>query len=134
MFEINPKIAADSQWIARHKNLQLRLMNDERFFWVLILPELDHLSELHDLDPATYGDLMALARNLGAAMKSATGAVKINTAAIGNIVTQLHLHIVARHHDDAAWPAPVWGHGHAMPLAAATADQRIQIVKKCLAE
>ena len=131
-FVLDHRIEADSLLAGRHAKFQIRLVDDERFFWVLLLPECEGIVELHDLDPKTNADLMQLAAELGAALQHATGAKKINTAKIGNVVSQFHLHVIARHPHDESWPAPVWGRGTAGPLLAETKAKRLEILGEFL--
>ena len=117
VFRLDPALSKDSSPVARQNIFQVRLMNDERFFWVLIIPEIEGISELHELTPDTVNEMMGLAGALGHMLKRETGATKINIATIGNIVAQFHLHVVARTKSDDAWPAPVWGNGITVPLS-----------------
>jgi diadenosine tetraphosphate (Ap4A) HIT family hydrolase len=131
-FALDPCIEADSLLSGRHAEFQVRLVDDERFFWVLLIPECEGIVELHDLDPKTNADLIQLAAALGAALQRATGAKKINTATIGNVVSQFHLHVIARHTHDESWPAPVWGRGTAVPLLPETKAKRLEILGEFL--
>ena len=131
-FALDPCIEADSLLAGRHAEFQVRLVDDERFFWVLLIPEYEGIVELHDLDPKTNADLIQLAAALGAALQRATGAKKINTATIGNVVSQFHLHVIARHTHDESWPAPVWGRGTAVPLLPETKAKRLEILGEFL--
>ncbi len=130
-FTLHPTLAKDSILAAKVGPLQVRLVDDARFFWLLIVPETT-ATELHDLDEKTSGSLWKLAQHLGHALQSHCDSDKINSAAIGNIVPQLHFHIVARHVYDAAWPQPVWGYGKAEPLADATKAARIEAIQSWL--
>jgi diadenosine tetraphosphate (Ap4A) HIT family hydrolase len=131
-FALDPCIEADSLLAGRHAEFQVRLVDDERFFWVLLIPECEGIVELHDLDPKTNANLIQLAAALGAALQRATGAKKINTATIGNVVSQFHLHVIARHTHDESWPAPVWGRGTAVPLLPETKAKRLEILGEFL--
>lgn len=131
-FALDPCIEADSLLAGRHAEFQVRLVDDERFFWVLLIPECEGIVELHDLDPKTNADLIQLAAALGAALQRATGAKKINTATIGNVVSQFHLHVIARHTHDESWPVPVWGRGTAVPLLPETKAKRLEILGEFL--
>ena len=115
-FDLDERLAAGTFLVARHEAIQVRLANDARFFWLMLVPEISGASELHDLGEVTQQALMRLATRLGAWLKAETGADKVNSAAIGNIVPQLHIHIVARHEGDAAWPGPIWGHDAPVPM------------------
>jgi|TARA_B100000768_G_C11199514_1_gene341099 diadenosine tetraphosphate (Ap4A) HIT family hydrolase len=130
-FTLHPTLAKDSILAAKVGPLQVRLVDDARFFWLLIVPETT-ATELHDLDEKTSGSLWKLAQHLGHALQSHCDSDKINSAAIGNIVPQLHFHIVARHVYDAAWPQPIWGYGKAEPLADATKAARIEAIQSWL--
>lgn len=110
-FALHPTLAADSQPLAETDTLVLRLIDDARFPWVIIVPKVAGSLDLHALPEDIYDDTVTLAKRLGAVMKEAFDADRINTAAIGNIVPQLHVHVVARRTDDAAWPRPIWGFG-----------------------
>ena len=130
-FTLHPTLAKDSILAAKVGPLQVRLVDDARFFWLLIVPETT-ATELHDLDEKTSGSLWKLAQHLGHALQAYCDSDKINSAAIGNIVPQLHFHIVARHVYDAAWPQPIWGYGKAEPLADATKAARIEAIQSWL--
>jgi diadenosine tetraphosphate (Ap4A) HIT family hydrolase len=86
-------------------------MNDARFPWLLLIPEIRGLREIHALEPARRAILIEEIAQASTALQQATGAEKINMGALGNIVAQLHIHVVARFEKDAAWPGPVWGSG-----------------------
>ena len=131
-FVLDHRFEADSLLSWRHSEFQIRLVDDERFFWVLAVPECEGIVELHDLDPKTNADLMQLAAALGAALQHATGAKKINTAIFGNVVLQFHLHVIARHTHDESWPAPVWGRGTAGRLLPETKAKRLEILGEFL--
>ena len=83
------------------------------------------IHEIHDLPASVVANLWSLASHFSKALKAETKADKINIAAIGNVVSQLHLHIVARHRSDPLWPAPIWGQGTAKPLSPQERDKRI---------
>jgi diadenosine tetraphosphate (Ap4A) HIT family hydrolase len=130
-FTLHPTLAKDSILAAKVGPLQVRLVDDARFFWLLIVPETT-ATELHDLDEKTSGSLWKLAQHLGHALQAHCDSDKINSAAIGNIVPQLHFHIVARHVYDVAWPQPIWGYDKAEPLADATKAARIESIQSWL--
>jgi len=115
-FELDPRLAADSLFLAETGGCQVRMLDDARFPWLLLVPERPGASELFDLPEAERRAVLDLACRLGAAMKDAFAADKINIGALGNVVTQLHVHIVARQAGDAAWPGPVWGAGSREPM------------------
>ena len=115
-FIVDQRLASSSFHVTRCGDIEVRLADDSRYLWLVLVPEHAGAQELHDLTDDLRDRLVGLATRLGAWMKHAFTADKINIAALGNLVPQLHLHVVARHHGDAAWPAPIWGHGEPVPL------------------
>ncbi len=128
IFELHPTLAADSHLIRENDRLMLRLIDDARFPWVIIVPKIAGVSELHVLPDDVYAETVALAKRLGAVMKDVFGADRINTAAIGNMVPQLHVHVVARLTSDVAWPKPIWGVGEMERMDAAVIAHRINLI------
>jgi len=114
-FSLHPKLAEDSLPIVALALCDVRLMNDRRFPWCIVVPRLENLRELHDVPDAQQAGLFAEIVATSRALDRVAGAEKINVAALGNIVAQLHVHVIARFSHDAAWPAPVWGFGSAEP-------------------
>ena len=135
-FQLSDVIEAGSTFVDRFSgktgSFQFRLSNDERFFWVLIIPEIDNIIELHDMETDCATELFGLARACGAHLQATLKATKINSASIGNIVPQMHYHVVARFADDDAWPGPVWGHGAAIPPSTSTIMERSAIIRSFL--
>ena len=131
-FALHPILERDSLPIVEDDDLVLRLINDERYPWVIIVPKVPETRELHALSAPMFDKAMALTRHLSNVMAEVFQADKINTAAIGNMVPQLHIHVVARREDDFAWPAPVWGIGEMTPLNEEDAAIRISVIRKGL--
>lgn len=129
MFNLHPTLEKDSLPIADTGRLLIRLINDARFPWLLIVPKVDGVTELHELPEDVYDGAMSMARQLGQILKTAFDADKVNTAAIGNMVPQLHIHVVARYVGDDAWPGPVWGAGTMIPMTEDEAARRISLVR-----
>ena len=127
-FALDQRLADSSYLIARIDGIQVRLANDSRYVWLVLVPECEGARELHDLADDLRDQMMALATQLGGWMKPTFTADKINIAAIGNLVPQLHLHVVARRRDDAAWPAPIWGHGEPVELADVKRDRLVTAI------
>ncbi|MBW3097764.1 HIT domain-containing protein [Pseudohoeflea coraliihabitans] len=113
-FSLDPQLAADSQAISRLGLCELRLVNDSRWPWILLVPQRPAIVELFDLTPLDQTLLTFETAMAAEALKAASGAAKVNIAAIGNVVSQFHLHLVARNVDDENWPKPIWGHGSAV--------------------
>jgi len=111
MFALDPRLAADTIAIGDLALSRVLLMNDARYLWLILAPRRDNLSELFDLDGADRAVLMEEIVAVSRALIASPGVDKINVGALGNIVRQLHIHVVARRFNDAAWPGPVWGAG-----------------------
>ena len=127
-FILHPTLAADTVFVAKSGGVQILMMDDARYFWVILVPETE-AQELHDLDSQIAASLWAIIHNFGRALKQHCNADKINSAAIGNIVPQLHFHIIARHHGDTDWPNPVWGHGQPVPMTNAQKAARLAVAQ-----
>jgi diadenosine tetraphosphate (Ap4A) HIT family hydrolase len=106
---LHPQLANDTGPIGDLPLSQVRVMHDANYPWLLLVPRRAGASEIIDLDPADRVQLMTEIADAARALKSVTQCDKLNIAAIGNLVPQLHVHVVARRRDDAAWPRPVWG-------------------------
>lgn len=114
-FDLDPRLRHDSHFIADLPLCQARLMNDARFIWLVLVPRRAGIREVFELNHQEQSQLWREATLLGQATLDAVQGDKLNLATLGNVVAQLHLHVVVRRTDDAAWPAPVWGHGEAQP-------------------
>ena len=110
-FILHPRLADDTLPLGDLALCRALLMNDARFPWLLLVPRRADLRELSDLTAAERSTLMEEVASTSRIVQEITGAYKMNVGAIGNIISQLHVHIVARFEADAAWPAPVWGFG-----------------------
>ena len=114
-FELDNRLARDAFVIGDWPLARVLLMNDARWPWLILVPRREGLVELTDLELADQTQLMDEAGRASRFLKSRVRADKINVGALGNIVRQLHLHVVVRVVGDPAWPGPVWGHGAATP-------------------
>lgn len=121
-FALDSRLAADSVPIGELPLCVVRLMEDARYPWLLLVPRRAGMAEIVDLDATDRARLMEEIALASAALKSETGCFKLNVAALGNIVRQLHVHVIARFEGDAAWPGPVWGKGERQPYAPAARD------------
>lgn len=126
-FHLDERLARDSVLITTLGLCQLRLQNDCRWPWVVLVPQRNDVSELFDLTPLDQAVLTFETNLVASALKDLTGAVKINVGALGNIVRQLHVHIIARNEGDPCWPGPIWGHG--APISYAEHDKQ-DFIKK----
>ena len=109
MFKLDDRLKSDTILVKELKSFQVRLMNANEFFWMVLIPNKPNLIELSDLNINERNYLMNFAVDLGNFIKSSEKYDKVNIGMLGNIVLQLHLHIVLRKINDAAWPGPVWG-------------------------
>jgi len=109
VFKLDNRIENDSFFMQEIKNFQIRLMNVQEFFWIVLIPIKPNLIELSDLEVDERNELLNFAIDLGNYIKSDQNFDKVNIGMLGNVVAQLHLHIVLRNKDDPAWPGPVWG-------------------------
>ncbi|MDQ7730847.1 HIT domain-containing protein [Halomonas sp. SpR8] len=114
-FELDERLIADTLPIADLPLSRVLLMNDARYPWVILVPRHAAISEVFELSTDDQQQLWQEATLLGEAMKATLGGDKVNIAALGNVVSQLHVHVVIRRHSDATWPAPVWGNGSPEP-------------------
>lgn len=122
-FALDQRLADSTIPVMSVAGIQVRLVDDSRYVWLLLVPECEGVEELQDLEKGMRDRLFSLAAELGGWMKTNFEADKINVATIGNLVPQFHLHVVARRRDDAAWPGPVWGHGAPTGLTPARRQQ-----------
>ncbi|MBC8268889.1 MAG: HIT family protein [Rhodospirillaceae bacterium] len=109
MFQLHPTLAADTIEITRWDVSRVMLMKDANYPWLILVPARPGLSALHDLEQADLAVMMGEIVRASEALKTLYDPTRINVAALGNMVEQLHIHIIARFTDDVAWPGPVWG-------------------------
>ena len=120
-FALDPRLAAATFEVGDLGLSRLLLMNDARFLWLILVPRLANVTEIIDLSAADRSALMEEIAALSHWLRRRAGIDKINVGALGNIVAQLHAHVIARRIGDAAWPGPVWGAGIAQPYTEAAA-------------
>ncbi len=131
-FDLDPRLAADSVEVGTLALSTVRLMNDHRYPWLILIPQAQNMSEITDLCEADALVLMREIRQVSMAMEELFRPQKLNVGALGNIVEQLHVHIIARHDDDPAWPGPVWGHSPAEAYDDKQLGNLCAIIKKVL--
>lgn len=126
-FRLDPRLEADTLPVGDLPLSRVLLMDDSRFPWLILVPRRLEASELTDLSEDDATALMSEIRTATAVMLDLARPDKVNVAALGNVVPQLHVHVVGRFLSDPAWPGPVWGHGTRLPYpshaAAALADR-----------
>lgn len=119
MFSLDPRLQQDTLTVGDLPLCRLLLMNDAQYPWFILVPRRADVSELFDLDAADQLALWQETTALAAVLKDGFAADKMNVATLGNMVSQLHMHVIARTREDAAWPAPVWGKSPAQAYSAA---------------
>ena len=129
-FALDPRLARDTVLVGELPLGRVLLMNDANYPWLILVPRHPGAVEIVDLDEDQRTQLMSEIALLAQVLKDATACDKINVAAIGNVVPQLHVHVVARRRHDAAWPRPVWGLLPARPYDEAERDRLIQAIRR----
>lgn len=132
-FALDGRLAADTRHVAGLPLCEALLMKDARFPWLILVPRRPGLVEIADLPEADQATLWHEVNRAAAALRATAPCDKLNLGALGNIVRQLHVHVVARREGDAAWPGPVWGSGSALPYGAEALDEFIARLRAALA-
>jgi diadenosine tetraphosphate (Ap4A) HIT family hydrolase len=108
-WSLHPQLARDTITIGDLPLSRVLIINDANYPWLLLVPRHLGANEIVDLEEVEQAQLMTEITRVARALKEITGCGKLNIAALGNVVPQLHVHVIARREDDAAWPRPVWG-------------------------
>ncbi len=109
MFELDARLAADTVEVARWELCRVLLMNDANYPWLILVPARWGLRDFHELEPDEMSTMTTEIVRASKTLEALFDPVKLNVAALGNQVAQLHVHVIARREDDPAWPKPVWG-------------------------
>ncbi len=131
-FTLHERLANDCAVVGDLPLSRVLLMDDCRFPWAILVPRRAGASEIHDLPPADRAILIEEIAEASRALKKVAHAEKMNIGALGNVVSQLHVHIVGRSAMDDAWPRPVWGAGERVPYAAGAAEACAVELRKAL--
>jgi len=131
-FALDPRLAADTLAVTQLPLCEVRLMNDVRYAWLVLVPRQARLTELADLADDKRARLWREVDQAAAALRAVAPCDKLNVGTLGNIVRQLHVHVVARCEGDHAWPGPVWGHGAAVPYPQDAASARAAALRQHL--
>lgn len=115
MFKLNEKLHNDTIFITDLPLCRVVLMNDQTYPWLILIPRIEGLTELHHIPQSETGQLWSEINKVSRIMENEFAPLSLNVAALGNVVTQLHIHIIARYNDDPTWPGPVWGQHPARP-------------------
>ena len=128
MFKLDNRIEQDSFLVKENNDFQIRLMDISEVFWVILIPKKSNLTELYELDIKDRNYLLNFAIELGDYLKSKGRYYKTNIGMLGNVVSQLHLHLVLRKKSDPAWPGPVWGYNFKNKLDEKSKSNRSKLI------
>ena len=126
MFSLHPRLEADCRVLGDFPLSRLLLMNDVRYPWFILVPRREDISEIYQLADEDQIQLQRESVLLGKHLMARFGGDKLNIAALGNLVPQLHIHHIVRYRDDETWPGPVWGTGMAIPYT----EERLHEVRE----
>lgn len=132
VFTLDHRLQNDSVSVMRTGLCDIRLSKDARWPWLILVPRRADVTEVFELTPLDQVMLTFETELAATALKKITGATKINIGALGNIVRQLHVHVIARFEGDANWPGPVWGFGKAEAYEDAKRDEFIETLREAL--
>jgi diadenosine tetraphosphate (Ap4A) HIT family hydrolase len=124
-FSLDPRLATDTLFVTNWSLSRVLLMNDARYDWLVLVPRRFGIGEMHELSSVDRNLLADEIARAAMALKGQSTTDKINIGMLGNIVPQLHVHVVLRRLGDPAWPGPVWGHSPREPMAISEAGLRI---------
>ncbi len=131
-FSLHPQLAADTVPVGDLALSRVLLANDANYPWLILVPRRPGITELIDLNDNDRTQVNAEIDAAARALKAITACDKLNVAALGNVVAQLHIHVIGRRRDDKAWPKPVWGAAAATTYDPATRDALIAALKRAL--
>lgn len=134
MFDLHERLALDTVAVTDWPLCKILLMRDANYPWLILVPRRRAISEIHELD---NDDRLQLVEEMAAAshrLQNLTQAQKMNVAALGNVVPQLHVHVVARFTGDAAWPRPIWGVVPARPYGEDELERRVAEIRAALGD
>ena len=126
MYQLHARLAEDTLAIGQFELCDVRLMNDARYPWVILIPRKEGVMESYQLAQADQQLLMLESAFVAKQLADLVNADKMNVAALVNVVSQLHVHHIARYKTDECWPAPVWGKGDAIPYQEGEAQAVVQ--------
>lgn len=133
MFELHDRLAADTVEVTRWPLCRVLLMDDSAYPWLILVPQRPDLREMHHLPAADRHSLTDEIAAAATALEREYAPDKLNVAALGNLVPQLHIHVIARRRSDPAWPRPVWGVAPPRPYAPADRAAVLTRLRRALA-
>jgi diadenosine tetraphosphate (Ap4A) HIT family hydrolase len=128
-FQLDSRLDADAAFVSDWPLCRVLLMNDARYPWLVLVPRRPDRVEIADLAAADRAALMEEIIRAGEILRSLPGVTKLNVGALGNVVRQLHVHVVGRRSGDPAGAGPVWGHSPAQPYEPGARDGLIALVR-----
>jgi diadenosine tetraphosphate (Ap4A) HIT family hydrolase len=131
-WSLHPQLEQDTLPLGDLPLSRVLLMNDANYPWLILVPRRAGVTEIIDLDAATRDLLMQEIGQTSSALRSVTGCHKLNVAALGNVVAQLHVHVIARFQSDPTWPRPVWGQVAARPYESDAARRAVASLRQAL--
>ncbi|WP_298608797.1 HIT domain-containing protein [uncultured Thiothrix sp.] len=131
-FELHPQLAADTLLVGNLPLCRVLLMNESRYPWLILVPQRNEISEIYQLSATERTQLWSESDLVSRQLMQLFKADKLNIAALGNVVPQLHLHHIARFKTDATWPAPVWGKFKAEAYPPEAAESLLQQLRQVL--
>lgn len=134
MFKLDPVLAADTWYIGDFPLCALLMSRDANYPWFILVPRLENITEIYQLDDARRQQLLAESCILSEQLQSQYNGDKLNVAALGNVVAQLHLHHIVRFRNDPAWPAPIWGAVAPREFKNSASVERIEALAEALHE
>jgi diadenosine tetraphosphate (Ap4A) HIT family hydrolase len=132
-WHMHPQLADDTHPVAHFALSDLQLMDDANHPWLILVPRVENAVEWSDLDDAQQAELTREINRACRLLQAEFKPNKLNVAALGNMVPQLHVHVIARFHEDIAWPRPVWGMATAQPYSPEELVRRIERLRAALA-
>ena len=131
-FILHPQLAGDCHLVGDLELSCVLLLNDSRYPWVVLVPRRAAITEIYQLSRADRELLLDESCRVGELLMRAFPGDKLNLGALGNLVPQLHVHLVVRRRDDPAWPGPVWGHSPGVPYPDALSAKRVRLLREAL--
>lgn len=133
-FELHPRLAEDTISLGHTGLCDIRLMNNSTWPWLLLVPMREGVREIYQLTELDQIRLLRDSSALGKGMMELFGGHKLNVAALGNMVPQLHVHHIVRYEGDVGWPGPVWGVQPPVPYSPVAIKRRIEVLGELIAE
>lgn len=132
-FTLHEQLAKDTLWVTDLTLCQVLLMNDANYPWLILVPQVPNIREVYELTSEQRQQLWKDSDRVSRVLVQLFSPEKLNIAALGNVVPQLHIHHIVRYKNDKAWPAPVWGKVPAKPYELDELSERLKQLKEALA-